>query len=152
MTWIYNETELTEIPESVIGFVYLITHIESGKKYIGKKNFYASVTRTKTVTLKTTGAKKKKKIRSQKESNWKDYYGSSEELTRDVALFGKESFRREILKLCYTKGEMSYYEAKYQFDHSVLLNPDMYYNSWIMVKVHRSHLLKKSDVDSSKDI
>lgn len=152
MPWIYNEAELTEIPESVIGFIYLITHIESGKKYIGKKNFYSSVTRTKTITLKTTGAKKKKKIRSQKESNWKEYYGSSEDLTRDVNLFGKEAFHREILKLCYTKGEMSYYEAKYQFDHAVLLDPGMYYNSWIMVKVHRSHLLKKSDVDTIKDI
>jgi hypothetical protein len=152
MTWIYNNTELIDIPESAIGFVYIITHIESNKKYIGKKNFYASVTRTKNIILKTTGAKKKKKIRSKKESDWKSYYGSSEELTRDILLFGKDAFRREILKICYTKGELSYYEAKYQFDHSVLLNPEMYYNSWIMVKVHRSHLNTKKSVDSSSSM
>ena len=73
------------------------------------------------------------------ESDWKEYYGSNKELQADVDKFGKDSFKREILKLCKTKGEFGYYEAKYQFDNNVLESND-YYNSWIMVRVHKKHL------------
>lgn len=144
MTWTHNEIIFDHIPDgfSAIGFVYMITNLTTGRRYIGKKNLYAAQTRIRTVTLKTTGVKKKKKVRSTVESNWKDYYGSSEELSNDVDVLGKHSFKREILRFCASKGELSYFEAKYQFDYDVLLNADLWYNSWVSVKVHRTHLKK----------
>ena len=139
--WHYNNQEIEEIPdETTIGFVYIITNVTTGKKYIGKKNFYQAVTRQKTVLVKQTGLKKKKKIRSQKESDWKTYFGSSVALQDDVKNLGEENFHRNILRLCYTKGELSYFEAYHQMINEVLLKPDEFYNEWIMLKCHRTHL------------
>jgi len=142
MTWLFNNIEFNEIPEDspAIGFVYLITNTSTGKMYIGKKNLYSTRSKIKTVTLKTTGEKKKKKVRVKSESDWRTYYGSSDDLRADVEKYGAETFKREILKFCNTKGEMSYYEAKFQFDRDVLLNPTLFYNRWISIKVHTAHL------------
>ena len=131
--WLYNDQPFEEVGEYV-GFVYRITNLTNNKKYIGKKNFYFS--RTKTI--------KGKKKRSKVESDWRDYYGSNKELNADVALHGEGNFRREILRLCKSKAEFGYYEAKYQFDLNVL-ESDEYYNTWIMCRVHKKHLtsLKK---------
>lgn len=143
MTWTHNSTNFDVIPEGQIGFVYLITNLTNGMKYIGKKNFYSTKTSQKTIVLKTTGLKKKKKIRTKIESDWRDYFGSSDELRSDVEKLGKENFTREILHLCKTKGEISYFEAKLQFEYDVLLYPEKFYNKWIMVRVHRTHLKLK---------
>lgn len=142
MNWTHNNTPFDSIPDdcTAIGFVYLITNTISNKKYIGKKNFYTNRTKIKTVTLKTTGLKKKKRIKVKAESDWRDYYGSSEDLKKDVELHGSENFTRQILRLCYTTSEMSYYEIKEQLHYDVLLYPDLYYNKWISVKVHGIHL------------
>lgn len=123
------------------GFVYLITNNSDGKKYIGKKLFYS---------MKTKQVKKKKK-RYKAESDWKEYYGSSAELQEDIELLGKDRFTREIIHLCKSKGECNYMEAHEQFERRVLLD-DNYYNSWIMVKVRKSHVLKltKESVGPSK--
>jgi len=101
----------------------------NSRKYIGKKNFYFSKTK------QVKGKKKRFKV----ESNWLDYYGSNKELAADVEKYGKEHFKREILMLCMSKGDFSYYEAKFQFDNNVLESPD-YYNSWIMCRIHKKHL------------
>lgn len=137
--WVYNSKPITDVPTGYIGFIYRITNIDTGRMYIGKKNFFSTVTKTKTVLLKS-GTKKKKRIKVTTESDWRDYYGSSEELCLDVQKIGAESFSREILHLCKTKGELSYKEAEYQFNEKVLLSPDLYYNSWISVRVRRAHL------------
>jgi hypothetical protein len=134
MTWIYRGKEYTPKdldPKKLYGFVYEITNLNNGKKYIGKKSFWARKTYQKNL-------KRKKKI---VESNWKDYYGSSELLLEDILSEGRDNFERIILKLCKTKSECSYFEAKYQFDRKVL-ESDKYYNRWIMVKVRKSHLAK----------
>ena len=140
MQWIYQDLPLEDIPENSIGCVYRITNTVSGKLYIGKKNFFSTQSRQKTVTLKTTGEKKKKKVKVTKESDWRTYYGSSDEVKKDIEILGQENFKREILELCYSKGELSYYEAKYQLIEDVLLYPDKYYNSWVSCKIHRTHL------------
>jgi hypothetical protein len=133
MTWFYNDNPYGEIGE-YIGFVYEITNLSNNKKYIGKKNFYFS--RTKQVK----GKKKKFKV----ESDWLSYYGSNEELKADVVLHGEGNFRRNILRLCKTKAEFGYFEAKLQFERNVL-ESDEYYNSWISCRIHKKHLtfLKK---------
>ena len=139
MTWLYRKREVKEIPDIYIGFVYLITNNLSGRKYIGKKLAKFKKTTYKTVTL-NNGTKKKKKIRSLVDSDWRDYWSSSDELKKDVQALGQANFTREILKYCITRTELSYYEAKYQFQHDVLLNEGLWYNGWIFVKVRQVHL------------
>jgi hypothetical protein len=139
--WLYNNEQITELPDDCVGFVYLITNLTSDRKYIGKKLAKFSKTSYKTVTLKN-GTKKKKKIKSKIDSDWLDYYGSSIELNKDVELLGKDNFRREILFFCKSKAECSYVEAREQFTRRVLETTD-YYNGQISVRVHGSHILNK---------
>ena len=142
MTWTYQNTIVEELPEDCVGFVYLITNLLSGRKYIGKKLAKFSKTTYKTVKLKN-GTKKKKKIRSKIDSDWRDYYGSSPNLSKDIESLGTSNFSREILYYCKSKAECSYIEAREQFDRKVLESDD-YYNGHIQVRVHGSHILKKS--------
>lgn len=143
MTWYYQNAVVTELPEDCVGFVYIITNNLSGRKYIGKKLAKFSKTTYKTVKLKN-GTKKKKKIRSKIDSDWQTYYGSSPELSKDVAALGIENFKREILFYCTSKAQCSYIEAREQFSHKVLESKD-YYNGHIQVRVHGSHILKAQE-------
>lgn len=130
--WLYNDTEFTETPEEYQGFVYRITEMSSGMMYIGKKFFWKPKVLPKTQT-------RKRRIRTRVESDWKDYYGSSKLVRQLVEANGKENYKREILRLCKTKGECSYFEAKLQFEYDVLLNPK-YYNEFISCRINASHL------------
>jgi len=139
LNWQYDGKDFTEdLIDNNYGFVYLITNQTNGKKYIGKKFFYSA---------KTKQVKGKKK-RYKSSSNWQTYYGSSAELTKDVLQWGQDNFKREILHLCQSKGDCGYLEAKEQFVRGAL-ESDNYYNTWIMVRVRKSHL-KGSNVRFSK--
>ena len=128
--WYYEGKEIDdEDIEDYVGFVYRISNLTNNKSYIGKKLFKS----TRTKTLKG----KRKKVKS--DSGWRDYYGSNALLKADVEALGPENFKREILKLCKSKGTCNYWEMKYQIQHEVL-ESDQWYNDWIMVKVHRSHI------------
>lgn len=140
MTWTYQNNTVESLPEECVGFVYLITNSISGRMYIGKKLAKFSKTTYKTVKLKN-GTKKKKKIRGKIDSDWRDYYGSSPELSKDVAELGAENFTREILFYCRSKSECSYIEAREQFSRRVLESKD-YYNGQISVRVHGSHIIR----------
>lgn len=139
--WLFEDKEITELPEDCVGFIYLITNLTNNRKYIGKKLAKFSKTSVKTVTLKN-GTKKKKKIKSKIDSDWMEYYGSSNELNKDIELLGKENFTRQILFFCKSKAECSYIEAREQFIHKVLESDD-YYNNNIMIRVHGSHIKGK---------
>ena len=115
--------------DEYIGFVYSITNLTNNRKYIGKKLLKRSKTK------KVKGKKKRMLV----ESDWKQYYGSNKELNADVVQIGADKFRRTIIRLCKTKGECNYWEAKYQFLLDVL-EKEEYYNTWIMVKVHKKHV------------
>tara|TARA_R110000765_G_scaffold149531_1_gene252168 strand:- start:573 stop:971 length:399 start_codon:yes stop_codon:yes gene_type:complete len=127
-----NDIEFTDAPDDIEGFVYVITDKRNDKKYVGKKRFW-SVTRKPPLK----GKKRKRVIR--KESDWMKYYGSSDLVNQLLVEHGEDNFRREIIHLCKTKGEMSYLEAKEQFDRNVLLNDD-YYNEFIGCKIHSKHV------------
>jgi hypothetical protein len=141
MVWLYENTHVETLPEDCVGFVYLITNKQTGRKYIGKKLAKFSRTTYKTVKLKN-GKKKRKKIRGKIDSDWQTYYGSSPELTKDVLELGIENFTREILFYCRSKSECSYIEAREQFARRVLETND-YYNGHIQVRVHGSHIINK---------
>jgi len=136
--WTYNDQPFnSEDISQNIGFVYEVTNLKTGLKYIGKKKFWST---NKLPPLK--GKTKKRKV--VKESDWKTYCGSNEEIKQIVKDCGLDMFSRKILRLCKSLGEMSYYEMKYQMDNDVLLKPTEYYNSFVGGKIHRNHLLKKS--------
>ena len=141
MVWLFENTQVEILPEDCVGFVYLITNKLSGRKYIGKKLAKFSRTTYRVVKLKN-GKKKRKKIRGKIDSDWQTYYGSSPELSKDVAALGTENFTREILYYCKSKSECSYVEAREQFARRVLETED-YYNGHIQVRVHGSHIINK---------
>ena len=130
--WTYKGKEVNdEDVEGYQAFVYIIENLETGRKYIGKKNLF--FTRSKKVKGKT------RRKRERKVSDWRDYWGSSRSLLDDVADLGEDKFRREILHFCKTKGTANYLEMKEQIINEVLEN-DCWYNDQIRVRVHRSHL------------
>lgn len=135
MTW-YYENKIYEPNEedlrSLVGFVYCIEEKTTGMKYIGKKFFWRSK------ILPVTKTRKRRK-RTLVESDWRNYFGSNEVLKERVIENGENIYNRVILKLCKTKGDCSYYEAKLQFEYDVLLD-DKYYNSFIGCKIHSKHL------------
>lgn len=139
--WTYQGQEILELPDDCVGFVYLITNKLSGRKYIGKKLAKFSKTSYKVVKLKN-GNKKRKRIKSKVDSDWRDYYGSSPALSEDVNNLGAGNFTREILYFCTSKAECSYIEAREQFSSRVLESDD-WYNGHIQVRVHGSHIIKR---------
>ena len=120
------------------GFVYRITNTTSSKSYIGRKYFVQK--------RKPKGGKR----RVTSESNWKQYYGSSDELKRDIRDFGRENFRREILSLHTTLGRVNYEETKQLFLHNVLAEKlddgsPAYYNSNILGRYYRKDYFEEND-------
>ena len=129
--WLYKGTTFTSDDiGNFFGYVYRITNIQNGRQYIGRKYFYQK--------RKPKGGKR----RITSESDWKRYYGSSDELKRDVKQFGKDTFRREIISLHETLGKVNYEETKQLFLHNVLMEAlddgtPMYYNSNILGRYMR---------------
>lgn len=137
--WYYKGDEFTsEMIGDYVGFVYMLTDKSNDKKYIGKKIF---VSKRRLPPLKGKTRRRTKIV----ESDWQSYYGSSDEVKQIVEEKGGNNFHREILHLCNSKGELSYLEAKEQFDRNVLLD-DTYYNGIIQCKIHRSHVKRLKDV------
>ena len=131
--WHYNGVEFTEdLIDKSFGFVYCITNLSNGRRYIGKKLF------TKSGRKQTKGKIKKIRVTS----DWLDYYGSNKELQEDVVKNGADTFHREILYLCATRSECSYRETQEIFKRGVLLTEN-YYNSWVTCKIHKAHVLGK---------
>lgn len=133
--WFYNGKEFTsdDIADN-FGFVYLITNLETGEKYIGKKNFYS-------VRKDTKSSKGKRTRRVRRESDWKSYYSSSESVKFLVKSKGKAFFKREILLLCKTLGELNYSETKFLFKHDVLESNE-FYNDNILGRYFSKNILK----------
>ena len=127
--WLYKDSPLLEVPETAYGYVYLITNNITGRKYIGKKLFWFRKTK------QVKGKKKRIKV----ESDWRDYWSSSDEVKADVEKHGADNFIREILYICPNKGLCNYLEAREQMDRRVLETED-YYNGQVQCRVHKTHI------------
>jgi hypothetical protein len=125
--WHFNGKDFDGVDKQYEGFVYLITNLENGMKYIGKKHFWERRKNPKTGRRQT------------KESDWRNYFGSCDQLKEDVKKLGKDKFKREILYLCPHKKSMSYYETYEQFKRNVLLD-ETYYNTNIEGKFYSSEV------------
>ena len=136
MSWMYKGKKVETIDDEYEGFVYLITNLKTKQKYVGKK-----LAKFKTTKPPLKG--KKNKRRGYKESDWREYWGSSDRLNEDVKNLGEENFTREILYFCKSRAEMSYIEAREQFDRRVL-ETDEYYNGIINVRVGGSNKLRQA--------
>ena len=120
------------------GFVYRITNTTNSKSYIGRKYFVQK--------RKPKGGKR----RVTSESNWKQYYGSSDELKQDIRRDGKDTFKREILSLHTTLGKVNYEETKQLFLHNVLAEKlddgsPAYYNNNILGRYYRKDYFEEDD-------
>ena len=130
--WIFNgHPFLSEDIDDHFGFVYCITNTLTGKRYIGRKYFHQ--------LRKPRGGGRRVKS----ESNWKKYYGSSDELNRERRELGNNTFfKREILSLHDTKGKVNFEETRQLFIHGVLTEAlddgtPAYYNSNILGRYYR---------------
>lgn len=133
MSWIYKDLPFTENDVGkYVGFVYLITDLDTGKKYIGQKIFFNKVSKP---PLK---GKKNRRI-SKKPSDWETYFGSNDILKEQVSERGAERFHREILRLCAAKSEMNYWETYEIFNRHALIG-DEYYNAWVSARINKNQI------------
>ena len=124
-------TTSLDIPEEMpYGFIYIITNTTNGRMYIGKKQM-KSIKKLKPLKGK------KNKRHFGVETDWKTYTSSSSDVNNDIIKFGKNNFTFQIIRFCDSKSALSYYEAKMQFDNSVLFT-DNYYNGIINCRLNRN--------------
>lgn len=142
MSWKYNNEDLTDdmIPDKAVGFIYLITHIPSNKKYIGRK----------LLTKAHRRQKNNKIIRTRIDSGWKDYWSSSPEVNLLVETEGYDSFTREVILFASSKGQMNYMEECLQFVFGVV-ESEMWFNGNIRSKLYKRNLYNKPDIISMRN-
>ena len=131
--WTYKGMPFTrDMIDGHYGFVYLITRRDNGKKYVGRKYF-----------IRKNGKK-------WQESDWESYFGSSEDLKKEISEMGEDAFDREILRLCLTRGSTNYHELEEQFKRDVLgsiseTGEREYYNSNIASRYFVSTRINSSE-------
>ena len=144
--WTYQGTTFTSNDiNGFFGYVYRITNLQSGRQYIGRKYFWSK--------RKPRGGKR----RVTSESDWKKYYGSSEELKADRRLLGDKCFKREILSLHTTLGKVNYAETKELFLNGVLTESlddgsPAYYNSNILGRYYKKDYFGQETDQGSPEV
>lgn len=147
--WLFRDKvieSIEEMPQDTYGFIYLVTHLPSNRKYIGKKVLYfernVKIGKRELEQIKEErkakgiGGRAPGKKKVIKESDWKTYYGSQVEI-KELVKNGKESdFKREILKFVDNKKHLTYFECKYLFIYEVLENNQEYINDNILAKFY----------------
>jgi len=140
--WLYQNTkiyDITQFPEWVYGFIYIVTHDLTGKSYIGKKSLYHNVKKklTKVELAEQTGPGRKPTTKViQKESDWKTYYGSAKPIMELIKQKKQDEFTRKILCFAPNKKLLTYFECKYLFKYEVLEDRDMWFNDNILGKFY----------------
>lgn len=135
--WTYQGKEIesiADIPIGTFGFIYEVTNLKTGSKYLGKKVLEFNKTLP---PLK--GTKKKRKV--VKESDWKTYYGSHPEFKKIVKEGRQDELKREILSFVPTKKLLTYYETKFLFEKGVLEPDSIYINDNISGKFYKKDFI-----------
>lgn len=138
MTWYYKGEVLEDeaIPEKAAGFIYLITHTTTNRRYIGRK----------LLTKIHRRQKNKKIIRSRVESDWREYWSSSPEIAKMIEEEGTDNFVREVLVFAQSKGQLNYLEEKFLYSVGVL-ESESWINSNIRSKMYKRNILNKLDTE-----
>ena len=127
------------------GYIYMTTILDTGRKYIGKKNFFHNTNvklgKKELANLPVARGKKPTKKKVTKESDWKTYYGSAQEIKDSVKQYPKERIIRTLIRLCKSKKELTYYECKYLFDYNVLEPNSGFINDNILGKFYSKDLV-----------
>ena len=145
--WKYKEKEINNIEDMgdivPFGFIYEVTHLPTGKKYIGRKQLI-SVTKKalgkKELALITDKRSSKKKTVI-KETDWKTYHGSHPEIKQLIKEKRHLEFTREILMFVPTKKQLTYYEDKYLYTKGVIEPGSVYINDSISGRFFRKDLI-----------
>jgi len=131
LIWTHNNKEFTgEAIGEYFGMVYLITNTKTGRRYVGKKFF------TKAARRQVKGKSRKVRIAS----DWEKYFGSNKVIQEEVKNLGEAVFKREVLHLCKSRSECSYWETWEIFNRDALRTDD-YYNDWVSCRIRKAHLL-----------
>ena len=140
--WLYKGKELTEdeIPDKAAGFIYIITHKTTGRKYCGRK----------LLTKAHTRQKNKKKIRTRVESDWKTYWSSSPELLEQIERDGTDNFVREVLVFAFNKAQLMYLEERFLYTVGAM-ESEMWINSNIRARIFKRNILGKIDSNEIND-
>ena len=160
MSWTYKQHEIgdiTQFPESTFGFVYITTHIPTGKAYIGKKvlfhNQKKKLGKKELAALTGVVGRRPSYKLVVKESDWMTYYGSQKDIKQLLLEGKKDEFERVILQFAPTKKSLTYFEIKYQMIYQVLEKPDEFFNDNILGKFFTKDLIDievESFVDTHK--
>jgi hypothetical protein len=132
-------------PTQYEGYIYMTTNLETGRSYIGKKNFFhknnIKLGKKELAALPITRGRTKTTKLVVKSSDWKTYYGSAQEIKEDLKKYPKDKFVRVILRLCKSKKELTYFECKYLFQYGVLENSTQWVNDNILGKFFTKDLI-----------
>lgn len=143
MSWTYKNQEignLSQFPSNTFGFIYMTTHIPTGKSYIGKKVLYhtkkVKIGKRELAQMEHVVGRRPSYKLAIKESDWQTYYGSNTAIKYLLSEGKKDEFKREILKLAPSKKLLTYYEVKYQMIYQVLEKPEDFYNDNVLGKFY----------------
>lgn len=142
--WLYNSKiidTLEDLPNDSYGFIYITTHIPSGKKYLGKKSLFSTLNKKlgkkELANLPITRGRTKTTKKVIKESDWKTYYGSEDFIKNKIKEKLHHDFHREIIHIVKNKKHLTYFECKYQFQLNVIESHE-WLNSNILGKFFKS--------------
>ena len=154
VSWRFKDkliTEIDDMPEGTFGFIYRVTHLPTKKKYIGKKVLFfernVKLGKRALEALKEErkaagiGGRVPQKKKVVKESDWKTYYGSQEDIKKLVRSSKPEDWTREILDFVPTKKLLTYYEIKHIFINNALEDSD-FLNDNILGKFYKKDFIK----------
>lgn len=149
MNWIFEEKPLDQLPEWAFGFVYMIEHLPSGRRYIGRKNHYS--VRTRKMNPVETAAHKevcprcrKHQVTTRTESDWRRYFSSNDALKALVKSDKPANFRRTILEVAHSAKYLTYAEIKHIMQHNALEDP-RYFNENIQGIIFQHELTPHAD-------
>jgi len=143
--WSYNNKIINNLEDfgDVIpfGFIYIVTHIPTGKKYLGKKSLFHTLNKKmgkkELAEQPITRGRTKLTKKIIKESDWLTYYGSEEFIKQKIKEKNQHEFHREIIDLALNKKHLTYLETKHLFINNVL-ESDKWLNSNILGKFYKN--------------